>query len=105
MKLSLLSAVFSQQKSNCLILNEKHDFLIIVNRGKEKNEQGRQPGLSSVITQWKRCILRELAAQELMEKKPRCPCGILKVGIFHMHEAPDAQAIRGGWSNSAYNWV
>lgn len=33
--------VFGQQKSNRLILNEKHDILIIVKRGKEKHEQGR----------------------------------------------------------------
>lgn len=34
-----LLLVFSQQKSHCLTLNEKHDFLIIVKRGKGKKEQ------------------------------------------------------------------
>ena len=38
MRLSLLSASLQQQKNNCLILNEKHDFLIIVNRGRGKKK-------------------------------------------------------------------
>ena len=40
MRLSLLSA--RKQKNNCLILNEKHDFLIIVNGGRGGKKESRQ---------------------------------------------------------------
>jgi len=41
MRLNLLSVSLHQQKNNCLILNEKHDFLII-GEGKKKEQAENQ---------------------------------------------------------------
>ena len=76
----MLSASLQQQKNNCLILNEKHDFLIIVNRGRGKKRAGRESGLSFVAIWRKHCLPRGLAALELMEKKPRQSTGCFEGG-------------------------
>lgn len=97
-----LLLVFGQQKSNRLILNEKHDFPITVKRGKGKKRAGQTQAFSFVIAGPKKCCLpRGLATQKVTAEKLRRPVRRREDRRCPHASAPNTPPTRGGWSDSA----